>query len=671
MGEPVVSPRFPWLTSDHFLWDAHTFDTECGPNFWIFRLKRLRDGVRWGVKITTENPEFDRDKLRKIMRKHLMIGYNSLSYDSAMVWLAIQGSTIEQLKKANDRIIKGRLQYWQVEKALDVYIPAFNHIDLFEPNPSVKDGLKKLAGRLHARRMQDLPYDPDQVLTQEEIDLTENYCDNDVDNTEALLVRLVEPLQLRIGMGEQYEADFRSKSDAQMGEGIIKSQVEKAIGGRVYKAEIPAGTSFRYQVPEWMHFETPMMQEVLATIAETDIFIDADGKVQFPKPFEKFDIRFGDTSYKLGIGGLHSQESNRAVFSDAERILIDADVASQYPSIIMKLGLFPKALGKPFLPVYRSLMERRLAAKQAKDKTTDKGLKISINGAYGKLGSPYSVLFAPHLMIAVTLTGQLSLLMLIERAEAAGIPVVSGNTDGVVFHCPRHLFNGFVPDKDGNDSDRLNPSPIQDIIEWWEQVTSFKLEFAEYEAIYNQSVNCYMALKPGGKFKRKGPIANHWSEKLPWGDKNTDFDPEREGLKKNPQMTIIADAVLGFLLHGIPVEQTIRGCRDIREFVTVIECGGGGTWRDGYLGKVVRFYWSTDGDPIYKLKAHPKTGNRPKVPKTDGCRPMMELVDDLPADVDYDRYILAAHDMLTDIGFVAQASVAPLEDLYRCALEFN
>lgn len=50
----------------------------------------------------------------------------------------------------------------------------------------------------------------------------------------------------------------------------------------------------------------------------------------------------------------------------------------------MKLGLYPKAMGPEFLPVYKAIIEKRLAAKRAKDKTTDKGLKISINGAYGK-----------------------------------------------------------------------------------------------------------------------------------------------------------------------------------------------------------------------------------------------------------------------------------------------
>ena len=154
----------------------------------------------------------------------------------------------------------------------------------------------------------------------------------------------------------------------------------------------------------------------------------------------------------MGIGGLHSTESGRSVHSDHEYVLVDADVASQYPSIILQTGLTPMSLGEPFLEVYGAIKDERLVAKRAKDKVKDKGLKIALNGSYGKLGSPYSVLYAPHLMIATTLTGQLSLLMLIERAESAGIPVVSGNTDGVVFRCPRKLYGGV-------DRDRLLAEP--------------------------------------------------------------------------------------------------------------------------------------------------------------------------------------------------------------------
>lgn len=630
------------------------FDCEVAPNAFGIGVKRVEDGRKAWYEFS-EWEDFDRKRLRRAFARNKIVGFNSQGFDLPIIYMALDGASTQELMDAATRIIQDRIPYWEAEREFGIKLPKLDHIDLFDPNPSVRNGLKALAGRMHVKLLQELPFKPNTPLTRDEWLAGKAYCLNgDLEATHALYDRMLEPIHLREVMRERYGTmDLRSKSDAQVGETVIKSEVERITGDRVKKAVIAEGTAFRYEAPEWMTFKTPLMQEVFEAIKSTDFVIGKGGKVAFPKEFAHFDIAFDGMTYALGIGGLHSTEANRSVHSDADSVLIDGDVASQYPNIIMKLGLFPKALGKDFLAVYRSIIDSRLAAKAVKDKITDKGLKIALNGSYGKLGSPYSTLFAPHLMIHVTLTGQLSLLMLIEEAHLRGIPVVSANTDGVLFKCPRSMFNGFVM-RDGRPTDRLAPSQLQDVIDWWEGLTSFKMEFGEYSAVYSQSVNTYIAITPNGAFKRKGSLANHWRAELPWGGKNTDFDPIRSGLMKNPQMNICADAVLGFLLHNTPVEQTIRECQDVREFLTVVNATGGADWRGEYLGKVVRYYWSTDGDPIVKMKAHPSTGNRPKVSKTDGCRPLMLLPDDLsvPDDVDYQRYIDEAYNILSDIGYV-------------------
>lgn len=628
-------------------------DTEVYRNFFYLGMKRHEDGRRIGFEFSPRS-DFDRDHVRKLLRRYRSVGFNSNGYDLAMIYLALQGASNSEIKDASDKIIVGGLRPWQLEEKLGLFIPKIDHIDLMETNPAVGRGLKHINGSMHHKRLQELPFDPSKILEDWEMDALIDYCQyGDIDGTELLYQTLREPIDLRVALAERYDTlDLRSKSDAQVGEAIVKTEVKRSTGRNVKKADDQLGTSFRYKVPEWMKFRTPYMQAVLKQISETDFWIKHNGKVEFPKSFEDFNIVFDGMKYTLGIGGLHSTEQNRAVFSDDDNVLIDADVASQYPSIIMKLGLFPVALGEEFLKVYKSILDTRLAAKLAKDKVTDKGLKIAINGVYGKLGSIYSVLFAPHLMVSVTLTGQLSLLMLIEAAHLAGIPVVSGNTDGVVFRCPRSMWNGFV-EKDGKPSDRLKASPIQDIIEWWEKVTSFKLEFAEYTAIYNESVNTYMAIKPDGTFKRKGDLANHWRAVTPWGQKNPDYDPAREGLKKSPAMTICSDAALGYLLKGIPVERTISMCNDVREFIKVAQVNGGATWHDTPIGKIVRFYWSKDefAAPILRAQANDH-GTHGKVQKSDGCRPIMDLPDDyaLPDDIDHQRYIDEAYAILQDLG---------------------
>jgi hypothetical protein len=280
-----------------------------------------------------------------------------------------------------------------------------------------------------------------------------------------------------------------------------------------------------------------------------------------------------------------------------------------------------------------------LKLQREKLKARADGGKIISNGIFGKLGSPYSVLYAPHLMIAVTLTGQLSLLMLIEQCEMAGISVISGNTDGVVLHCPR----------------RLIPA-MQDIVQKWENDTGFKVEQTPYRSIFNRDVNTYIAIGEdtghGCKVKRKGAIANPWSSVTRGGVSEHSL---REQMMKNPQMTICSEAVLEFILNGTPLEQTVRACTDLRAFVTVIKVTGGALWREHALGRVVRYYWSTDGDPI--MYANPGRAAERRVAKTEGARPLIELNGVLPADLDYARYVSEARRLAVDLAVIIDDSL--------------
>jgi hypothetical protein len=61
-------------------------------------------------------------------------------------------------------------KHWEVAREFDIFIPNINHIDLFEPNPSVGSGLKILNGRLHGKWMQDLPFEPNTELTFEQME---------------------------------------------------------------------------------------------------------------------------------------------------------------------------------------------------------------------------------------------------------------------------------------------------------------------------------------------------------------------------------------------------------------------------------------------------------------------------------------------------------------------
>jgi len=347
----------------------------------------------------------------------------------------------------------------------------------------------------------------------------------------------------------------------------------------------------------------------------------------------------------------------------------NVDVASYYPSMILGFGFYPKRLTTRFLDVYGAIYTTRLKAKAAasalkkekgpeyeRQETIQQGLKITLNGSFGKLGSKYSKLYSPDLLLQVTITGQLMLLMLIEELEAAGMSVKSANTDGVEV---------LVADED----DEL----LKRIVFDWELRTGMVMEFGQYNALYARDVNNYVAVYPD-EVKAKGVYT-------------------KPSLQKNSEYPIVFEAIRHYLLDGTPLYTTLRACKDIRKFLTARTVKGGGVWsqplcntveydryiadaneefggfgsgRAGkdkgietrnleyrklqmnelgkYLGKVVRWYYAKDGATIH----YASNGN--KVPKSDGAYPMMDLTDGIPDNLDYEKYLELAHKHLADLG---------------------
>jgi hypothetical protein len=70
--------------------------------------------------------------------------------------------------------------------------------------------------------------------------------------------------------------------------------------------------------------------------------------------------------------------------------------------------------------------------------------------------------------------------------------------------------------------------------------------------------------------------------------------------------------------------------------------------RPEYVGKVIRWYYSTDapGSIIYNTNAN-------TVSLSYGARPCMVLPNEFPADIDYGWYLQNCRDILKDIGYAA------------------
>lgn len=593
-------------------------DTEVYLNYFLAVFTSLTSGkVIYFEMESSELGGPDWPRLRWILESFQIITFNGNNFDLPILALALAGLSTEQLKHAANQIIQQQLKPRMVLRPHKVKLPQCDHIDLIEVAP-LTASLKIYGGRLHVPKMQELPFKESLTLTLDQIAVVRWYCINsDLTATAFLYMELRPQLDLRRSMSLKYQTDLRSKSDAQIAEAVIVAELRRASGQEPTRPEIAPGTVFRYRVPEYVRFETETLKGVLATVVAAEFTIDELGSPQPPATFKK-DLKFkvGANTYQMGIGGMHSCEKNVATYADSEHLLLDRDVASYYPAIILNQGLYPSHLGTPFLTVYRSIVQRRLAAKKSGNKVEADSLKITANGSFGKFGSKYSVLYAPDLMLQVTMSGQLSLLMLVERLELAHIQVCSANTDGLLIR--PHLSQ---------------VATLQGIIVQWERETGFITEETPYKAVFARDVNNYLALKTDGKIKVKGT----YSERGSAGD---------SVLSKNPVNLICLDALQAFLLHGTPISATIRNCRDIRRFVSVRTVKGGAVKDGQYLGKAIRWYQSNavEGEIIY-------AANGNKVPNSERCRPCMELPENFPEDVDFDRYEAETLEMLKEIGY--------------------
>ena len=104
--------------------------------------------------------------------------------------------------------------------------------------------------------------------------------------------------------------------------------------------------------------------------------------------------------------------------------------------------------------------------------------------------------------------------------------------------------------------------------------------------MYQYAINDYFAITEDDKVKEKGMFITTVK------------------LGKGLTPKIIPKAVINFFKNGVPVEETIKGCQDIRDFLMAEKTGK--QWHVEYNNKeqqrTNRFYASTNGAYLWKWK---------------------------------------------------------------------
>jgi hypothetical protein len=445
--------------------------------------------------------------------------------------------------------------------------------------------LKRLEFEMDLENIEEMPIHHSKTnLTDEEIQMTKDYCKNDVmatyefykvttGDTEHPLYKGNNQIELRQDIQEEFGIPCLNYSDSKIGDEMIKKYYcqEK----RIQYSELPKKGLFRTEVKvrnciaDYVTFQTPELQEFLNKIKK---------EVLTMKDEFKESLEFYGNTYTFAKGGLHTENKPKVFEADDDTLIIDWDVSSYYPAIIINNGKYPGHLGSEFLRGYKTMFDKRLelkplAKKDKKIKGIVGALKLAVNSVYGKSSDMQSWIYDRQLTMFTTITGELSLLMLIEAYELAGIHVISANTDGVTILVKNASFDTMTA-----------------INKWWMETTQYELERTDYQKIIFSTVNDYLAIKTDGEIKKKGDFL-------------TDFE-----LHKNKSARIIPIALEQYFVSNIPIDTTIKSHNNIFDFCLRQKASkdfhyeGIVNGNKNIYNKLIRYYVSNTGEKLLKVK---------------------------------------------------------------------
>lgn len=201
---------------------------------------------------------------------------------------------------------------------------------------------------------------------------------------------------------------------------------------------------------------------------------------------ENLNVMFNGFRLDIGQGGVHASIQGQ-VHTDEEWQIVDLDVASYYPNMAIANRVYPEHLNDSFCDSYEAFYHER--SNYAKGTGENLAIKLGLNATYGNSNNVHSPFYDPKYTMSITIGGQLSLCMLIEKlSDDLGIKMIQANTDGITFKCEKSKLDA-----------------MRDIVKRWEGVTGLTMEENQYSSMYLRDVNNYLAVYEGsGKLKNKG-----------------------------------------------------------------------------------------------------------------------------------------------------------------------
>lgn len=459
--------------------------------------------------------------------------------------------------------------------------------------------LKQLEGFMgNAIKETSVPFDIDRKLTDDEIDETVEYCKSDVYNTMQIFVKTKNEFDATLSLIKTFDLpiEYISKTKAQLSAIILGCEKRKW------------NDEFNISIVPTLHLEKYR--------AVKEWFLNEDNR-DYKKSLE---CDIAGVPHKFGWGGVHGAKEKY----HGKGLIVHVDVTSYYPSLMIEYGLLSRNTNKP--EKFKEIYDTRVQLKKEGKKKEQAPYKIVLNGTYGICKDKMSLAYDPLQANNICINGQLLLIDLIEKLEVIeGFELIQSNTDGLIVKIP--------------DTDK-HFEQLDDVCYEWEQRTKMGLGFDFIDEIWQKDVNNYVFRDVDGNLERKGGYVK-----------------ELNDLDNN--LPIVNKAIIDYLVHGVPIEQTINNCNDLKQFQMI--CKITSKYRCLIHGNVqlsercVRVFASRDKSDGGLFKLHNNKVKPDKFPSTPlNCFIVNEDVNGVSVSDRLDRefYINMAKERVNDFGII-------------------
>lgn len=582
----------------------------------------------------------DKRKMESFYRDHkkdIWIGYNSRQYDQFILKGILAGFNPYEISK---HIIANG-------KNGNTYNRAMNSIQLYNYDVMTSEliSLKTLEAFMgNDIRETDVPFDLPRKLTPPEIAQTIKYCEHDVEQLGQVFMKRKDDFDKHLALIKEFKLPIEniSRTSAQLISVILKAKKTKLDDE--FDIRLPDTIKLnKYKfIADWFinaadetaasltHQYNSYQKTLEIGLSKRDIkkaedFITAyenssTYKELFRNEFysRKLDVDVAGVNHTFAWGGVHAGIPQFIYECKEDEIMIMADVTSLYPSIMLQYDLQSRAINDK--SIFKMIYDMNVEMKKNKDPRRPV-YKLICNTTYGCMGDKHNLLYDKLHQNLVCVFGQCLLLDLIEKLEPY-CKLIQSNTDGILILIKRKDFD-----------------KVDDIVYEWETRTRLSMEFDCFMKIAQKDVNNYVAIDMDGHYKSKGAYVKKLSA--------LDND-----------LPIVNEAMINFIVHNKPVEETINECKELVKFQKVYKLSSSykAAVHNGktMTNKSYRVFASNDRSkgPLLKVKK-----NTDKVERFAGTPDSCFIVNEdiktmgVPKELDRKWYINLAKDRLEQFGY--------------------